>query len=231
MKFWKSTHYHSVPPEISLILALCRLRENHAFQSLQDFNPINWQLFVELVSDHKLAGALYSTRKSFENRPVPTFVLESLKQSHDANVVRSLAQEATIEDIANLLGSQSIRVLFFKGLVTAKILHPNSYVTGFSSDVDIYVAPDDLERTVAALSACGYLANPKNINLNSPSIELLMQMHHSVSLTSETFGTEIDLHYQLLQNPHWFGASFDELFERREILQFGNTELSTLGGS
>src|SRR6266545_1333988 len=123
--------------------------------------------------------------------------------------------ERALDDALQALDAARIRAVALKGPVLAERLYPEARAR-FSADLDLLVAPADLERATAALSALGYAAetgppgdyhrrHSHHIHLVSPRppmIELLYLAIHAAGHCFERLLWLYDLKLLLRHDPH-----------------------------
>jgi hypothetical protein len=111
--------------------------------------------------------------------------------------------------------SESIRVLFLKGLIVERQGLRRSRVP---ADVDVLVEPDQIDRLVAALAPYGWTARPDS---TAPRFFEI----HSRSLINDDWPSDIDVHDYY---PGLFADAsivFDELWRTHETIEIAGREV------
>ncbi|NNJ73704.1 MAG: hypothetical protein HKP56_00935 [Anderseniella sp.] len=217
--------------ELTLLVAACR--SDAAFVAVHEpmCDRIDWHRFGSLARSHKL-GALAATRISRANlTTVPEQVRLMLEAYRRDIVTRNLAQEVGTVQVTQLLAAAGIRVLAFKGVTAARLLHGDVHDQRVSSDIDILVAAEDLSSAEAALAAAGYLKEWPGFEVSPQAQPALMYLAHAFTWISPDMGLAVELHHRLTHNPHWFDVRFDRLWEASEEVSLQVGSVRTLGPS
>lgn len=215
--------------ELTLLMAACQ--SDAAFVAghdrLQD--EIDWQRFGLLARSHKL-GALAATRLSRAKLAmVPEDVSLVLETYRRDIVTRNLAQEVGTAQVTRLLTEAGIRVLAFKGVAAARLLHGDVHNQRVSSDIDILIAPEDLASAEAALAAAGYRKDWPGFEVPTRAQPTLMYLAHAFTWISRDMGLAVELHHRLTHNPYWFDVQFDRLWDASEEVALQVGSIRTLG--
>jgi len=216
-------------PELTLLMAACK--SDSAFVAVHDRlrDRIDWQRFGLLARSHKL-GALAATRISRAKLAmVPEDVSVTLEAYRRDIVTRNLAQEVGTAQITRLLTAAGIRVLAFKGVAAAHLLHGDVHNQRVSSDIDILIAVEDLPAAEAALAAAGYRKDWPGFEVASRAQPTLLYLAHAFTWISPDMGLAVELHHRLTHNPYWFNVRFDRLWEASEEVALQVGSIRTLG--
>ncbi|MEM9471087.1 MAG: nucleotidyltransferase family protein [Pseudomonadota bacterium] len=215
--------------ELKLLLAACR--SDADFVSVHDRmgGRIDWHRFGSLARSHKL-GALAATRVSRAHlATVPEEVRLALEAYRRDIVTRNLAQEVGTVQVTQLLAAAGIRVLAFKGVAAARLLHGDVHDQRVSSDIDVLVASEDLLSAEAALAAAGYRKEWPEFEVAPKAQPALMYLAHAFTWISPDMGLAVELHHRLTHNPHWFDVRFERLWEDSEEVALQMGSVRTLG--
>lgn len=215
--------------ELALLMAACK--SDAAFVAVHDRlrDQIDWQRFGSLARSHKL-GALAATRISrAELAIVPEDVGLMLEAYRRDIVTRNLAQEVGTVQVTQLLAAADIRVLVFKGVAAARLLHGDVHNQRVSSDIDILIAVEDLPSAEAVLAAAGYRKDWPGFEVVARAQPTLMYLAHAFTWISPDMGLAIELHHRLTHNPYWFDVRFDRLWEASEEVALQVGSVRTLG--
>src|SRR5436853_2709191 len=101
---------------------------------------------VESLVHHYLFRTGFRLPSAIEQRARTWQTIKDLWHAH--------AQSA-LDEALRVLDAASIRTVALKGLILGDRLYPDPK-TRFSADLDLLVAPDDLERAICSLKAIGY---------------------------------------------------------------------------
>ncbi len=216
-------------PELRLLTAACR--SDAAFGAAHDRlrDEIDWQRFASLARAHKL-GALAATRINRANlATVPEHVRLMLEAYRRDIVTRNLAQDVGTAQVTGLLAAAGVRVLAFKGVAAARLLHGDVHEQRVSSDIDILIAPEDLPAAEAALAAARYRKEWPGFEVAPRAQPTLMYLVHAFTWVSPDMGLAVELHHRLTHNPYWFNVGFDRLWEASEEVSLQVASVRTLG--
>ncbi len=215
--------------ELTLLTAACK--SDAAFVAAHErlHREIDWQRFGLLARSHKL-GALAATRiKRASLATVPDSISEMFEAYRRDIVTRNLAQEVGTVQVIQLLTAAGIRVLAFKGVAAARLLHGDVHSQRVSSDIDILIAPEDLQPAEAALAAAGYRKDWPAYEVAPRAQPTLMRLAHAFTWISPDMGLAFELHHRLTHNPYWFDVRFDRLWETSEEVSLQVGTIRTLG--
>ncbi len=146
------------------LIALCvRLRwgdsDTILARELSRSGCVDWNEFVHLAVDHRVAPLIYCTLKE-QPGLVPTHVLRSL---HDEYVRAALNNSLLLEGLGIILSTfaaERIEVVLLKGAALAQNLYSNIALRPMG-DLDLWVQPQDLSAAVTAMMSLGYEISEK----------------------------------------------------------------------
>ena len=216
-------------PELTLLMAACN--SDPAFVEVHDrlHDRIDWQRFGFLARSHKL-GALAATRVNRAKLAVVPEDVSLMLETYRRDIVtRNLAQEVGTAQVTCLLAEAGIRVLAFKGVAAARLLHGDVHNQRVSSDIDILIAPEDLPSAEAALASAGYRKEWPGFEVVPQAQPTLMYLAHAFTWISPDMGLAIELHHRLTHNPYWFNVGFDRLWQASEEVTLQVGSVRTLG--
>lgn len=147
----------------------------------------DWEALVAEVGREGVAG-IVGRALSASAVPVPKaawVTLDRLRASEELWLGRL---ESALDDALQALEAAQIRAVALKGPVLAERLYPDARAR-FSTDLDLLVAPADLERAAAALAALGYVAE------TGPSGDYYRRHHHHIHLVAPR-PPMIELHFR-----------------------------------
>jgi hypothetical protein len=117
--------------------------------------------------------------------------------------------------VARVADSLGIRVFFIKG--------PASVIQGLrlpkvSTDVDVFVSPEDLKPLLASLQERGWRER-------TAVDDLRIFPKHSVTINHPSWPCHIDIHFRFPGMERDAGASFDVMWEHTEFLELAGQEV------
>jgi hypothetical protein len=145
--------FSDIPPELWLVLAFAGGDVAKVQNILQQ--PINWELFLQLVVHHRVYPLVYKIINQLNNPAVPPSVVSRLRQIYRENVVQAISLAGETVRISQCFESHGIRVLVLKGAPLALRLYGD--IAGRPSrDIDILVDPGQIAEAQEVLKKQGY---------------------------------------------------------------------------
>lgn len=150
--------------EVALIILTCRVYLNTADQSEIDEylkkDTINWKNFLMSCSLHRIRPVVY---KTILNARIPYDISELMKKELILLSAKSWNLALETERIITLLKAKGITVLPYKGSAFSKQFY-GSLTSRESSDIDLAIQKDDLEKVISFMEADGYLTDNSAYN-------------------------------------------------------------------
>lgn len=187
------------------------LRDEHARPGL------DWPRLVELAERHGLLPLLHH-RLAESGIEAPETVRRDLAERCRVSAGRTLAWTGRLAKICGELRRADIPVVPFKGPTLALAAWPEFALRPFR-DLDLLVAPADLDVARAVLEAAGYLADPA-VDPADP------ERYHLTC--SDPGGAVIELHWALSPSYYPIGLDAAELTPHLRSIRHGSLELSAL---
>ena len=163
----------------------------------------DWDYLIRFSTFHGLNPILFKAINSLESDVVPSEKLYILDNYNRSNTMRSGLLFDRLWDAVNLLRSNGIEPLTFKGSVMASELYGDKASREYS-DIDILVHPGSLRKAMELISSSGY--NPE-IDLPDSYRGVYEKYGYYYSHFAERDNTSLDLHWRLL--PSYFSFSPD----------------------
>ena len=171
---------------------------------------IDWNLFIQLTRHHRVYPIIYQKIKLVESRFVPAFVLETLQLDYRKNIFRMLQLSGETESISKLFTKHKLPVLFLKGPTLSADLYGDISLRT-SSDIDLLIPINDLEKVDQLLCKAGY---EKDDYIQTVLNDWKWRHHHFTYFHSDK-KIKLEIHWRLHPGPGK-EPSFTELWERRE---------------
>ncbi|VEF49082.1 Uncharacterised protein [Bacillus freudenreichii] len=206
----------NIPDELMLILQL--LNNDSKVISEEDFDGVDWELFLQLAIHHRLFPLLYMKISRLKCEAIPIQVIDSLGKLYRKNTFRMLHLCGVLEKVSKVFAENNIRFLLLKGPTLAQELYGDISLRT-CGDLDILVPIEDLEKVENLILAQGYEKDGY--------IQTLLNdwkwRHHHFTYYHKSDGTKIEIHWRLNPSPS-IEPSFDELWKRkRESSLVGST--------
>lgn len=196
----------NIPPEFRVLLSACRVfldveKPSHLEALLQQ-GP-DWNRLLSLANRHGVMPLLYRSVSQGCPQAVPQEWLMRLRMLYMQNAARSYRMTAELLRVLNALKEAGIRAVPLKGPVLAQTVYGDVAMRQFS-DLDVLVAPEDVERALSIMQACGYRSEHE---LSESKRRALMKTAHHHHLFSAQSGTTVELHWMIA--PSYYGMKTD----------------------
>lgn len=176
----------------------------------------------QLAVDHRVSGLVMSAIESGRATDVPAGLQDRLLVDHVIQLNQSLLAEAAMLRVTRRLVSVGIEIRVIKGLASAHLDHadPSQRAT---SDVDVLVRPDDLDKATDAIAdmVCwsGSIPDrrPRFVARHGKDRTLLLEA-----------GGWLDLHRMVAPSYWGFALDHDRLFDDAASFDVGGTTLLAL---
>lgn len=174
----------------------------------EEGGAIDWSLLMEWAKHHRVMACLHSEGNGREWERCPEFVRQVLKREHKRNVIRMLRLSGEIARLCRQFAERQIRVLQLKGPGLALDLFGDLSLRS-SKDLDMLVAPEDLEAAEQLLRELGYTVEGTVYTvLNGWK----WRNYHRPFLNPEN-GINVEMHWRLGPGPSR-EPGFEALWER-----------------
>ena len=185
-------------PEFKLLLACCRCSYAHgAAEEIHRWSGhVDWPIFLSLARRHRVQSLVAQAFYKTEVSPPESTAAEI---AEDAAAIAETNLRAAAESIRLLdrFGNQSIPLLFVKGLSLSALAYRDPFAK-MSADIDILVAPADVEGAADILRALAYhpVVPPPSKDLST-----WHRRNKESSWSSAESGLVIELHTRLSDHP------------------------------
>lgn len=219
-------------PEFAL-LAACALLDDErlaAAAPLAQGATFDWDRFVALGSFHGVEQVARARLDSVLPGAIP--------EAHRAGLQRQLVQAAALNHaharaavrIVRLLEEAGIAALVLKGAALAGQLYAEDPDLRCSSDVDILVAPEQLDAADEALRRAGFARSWPEVDPPAAARAMFLRLANVYEYRGPVHEETIELHCRATLNPHALPASFAELAAAAVEVETGHGTVRTLGG-
>lgn len=202
--------------EDQLVLGLARTWRNSAStRHIRDLlaGEIDWQLLSQKAAHHRVIPLLYQSLENEFAELTPPAILEQLKQTYSTIATRNLFLLAELKGVMELIQSQNIDAIPYKGPIAALSAYNNLCLRQFG-DIDILIDPKDYARARKLFLSRGFRAE------NDWGWE--------TSLVNEQRGTCVDLHLGLAPDVFPVRLKFEKLRANRESMMVAGLEVGVL---
>ncbi|HBX22975.1 MAG TPA: hypothetical protein DEF34_05000 [Desulfotomaculum sp.] len=203
-----SEPFEQISPELWLMLASAGGDINKAQSLLQQ--PVNWDWLLKLADHHRVYPLVYKTLNQLNNPAIPQHVLDLLQQKCWQNAILAINMSQETIRMAKCFESHGILAIVLKGAPLAWRLYGDITIRP-SSDIDILVPFEELEKAISILETEGY-TEKQNLTSRQLQIYLKTNKRNSYHLTYRHNKTNIclELHWKISS------AGFHSLFTPTE---------------
>lgn len=197
--------------ELRLLLALLE-NDNGAelaYEYRELLQGVNWNQLIELARHHRVFPYINRKLQGLKSSDIPGFVTQMFQRDYYRNTLLMLTLSGEMEKLATLFTERHIRTLFLKGPVIAADLYGDVSLRT-SSDLDILIPIQDLERTEELLESTGY---EKNDYITTVLNDWKWRHHHSTFYHPDK-KIKVEVHWRLNPFPSK-EPSFEKLWSRR----------------
>nr|WP_207789060.1 nucleotidyltransferase family protein [Neobacillus terrae] len=200
-----------VPKELILILNLLKNDdEGYAQKYLkEEYNNIDWKLFLELTIHHRFYPLLASKLQSFDNRFIPQFVVQTVSGLYRKNVFKMLQLSGEMEQLAQLFKTNCIKTIFLKGPILGIEIYGDVSLRT-CGDLDLLIPIEDLDIMDKLLEENGYEKDPYIQSV----LEDWKWRHHHFTYYNSLKNIKVEIHWRLNPGPGK-EPNFNELWERK----------------
>jgi hypothetical protein len=152
----------------------------------------NWETVISLSSAHGLLPLVYHSLKQACPDSVPEEILSRLKKTYKDNAVRNIVNGTRLLNIIDLLESENIQAVCFKGPLIAESAYGDLNLRSFT-DLDILIKKADVPRAKEVLRQNGY---KPEIDLSGRRQEKFFRHENSISFYHKN-NVYVDLHWEI----------------------------------
>ena len=178
----------------------------------------DWPAFLTIVRRHRMAPLAVDALSCAGI--APSVDLKALA-TRDVRQALSLCAEAACLQVR--FASQGIAMAVVKGPVLSQLLYGTPGLRQ-CKDLDLWIAPEDVARSIAVLQADGYQVVGGPPTFASPWLDLWLATRKDSVVCHPKTGLILELHHRLTENPHVMGTlvvadALREVSVGRELLR------------
>jgi len=204
--------------ELRLLLALLRssLRTGDGRDVRAPVDAVNWGSVVALARRHRVGSFLHHRLPAPEREALPREVRAELSLSAERVMRRALQRAAELARIVQALEADGIAVASVKGPVLALQLY-GGLGERHAGDLDLVVAPADVERADRLLRALGYERTEPDFELSPRQHRAHLRFHRENKYRCASSGIRIELKWRLFGTEEGLGPerAWQEVAGRR----------------
>lgn len=213
------------PNELQLLLFFLNneMDETTIFLCKEQYKNIDWNKFLDLVMHHRVSPLVYMKIKKFDQRIIPSFVVQTLFQDYQKNIFKMLLLSGEAEMLAKTLIENKIRSLFLKGPVLGTDLYGDISLR-MSSDLDLLIPISDLNKAESILLSLGYIKDDY--------IETILNdwkwRHHHITFFHPERKIKVEVHWRLNPGPGK-EPRFNDMWDRKRVSTLTSQTIYMLG--
>ena len=215
------------------ILSLIISEENRSqyYGNKNDFNCseiINSDIFIKNIFKHKLVS--FFAKHPFLEKFQPIYK-EKILNKFNQEIRDNLLKISVIKSIDDILEENRLKRIFFKGLPLSIQTTGSAFLRGGSSDIDILIEENDLNKVVNTLEKYGFYAykkkNPQLINNKRGKYSRFISPEISFCKVFKNSLIFLDIHWRL----SWIRdglTSFDNEIKTKSVNLSHDKTINTL---
>jgi hypothetical protein len=205
----------NIPLEFQILLSACRvfLGTEEPSQLVQYLlKGPEWDLLLALANRHRVMPLLYRSISQNCQYAVPHEWLALLKRQYLMNAALNMKMAAELLRILQALKDAGIRAVPLKGPVLAQQVYGDIALRQFS-DLDIFVAPNDVYRALDVVLCMGYKLDNE---ISASKRRALMETAHHYHLINSRSAIIIELHWAIAPGYYGLKMDADQILDRVE---------------
>jgi hypothetical protein len=196
----------NTPLEFRALLSACRVflgtEKLAKLEALLKQGP-EWERLLALSNRHGVMPLLYRSISQNCPQAMPAEWLAQLRMQYMMNAARNMKMTAELLRILESLEKAGIKAVPLKGPVLAQQLYGDVALRQFS-DLDILVAPEDLQRAIGVFLAQNYECEE---DLTERKRSAFLDAMHHYHLSKKLLGITVELHWK--SAPSHYGLEMD----------------------
>jgi hypothetical protein len=193
-------------PEHRILLACARVcsasERKELLASCLDEN-IDWEYLLQAAGLNGMTSLLYLHLNETSRDRIPESVLHKLESDFRNAAIRNLAYTAELLRVLDLLGTNGIEGIPFKGPVLAMALYEDPSARTFA-DLDILIRKQDVFKALGILPELGYQKTPDY----APQVQSqILKREYHCQLEKEGGRALLEIHWNVA--PHYLALPLD----------------------
>lgn len=216
-------------PEFLLVAACCAWPlDETRLQSIRDAaqEGLDWERFARITARHRVEG-LVNNALTQANIDPPAAIKNEINARASDQLRHNLDMAGEAVRLQRLFADADVPVLFLKGLTLAHLAFGNLGLR-HSKDIDLLIAPANIEAASALLRDAGYRRHQPDPRITEAQIRSLRGLRKDLGYVHEANGFEVELHWRAFDNPHMLGGISVSSAQRAVSIASG-VSLPTLG--
>ena len=192
-------------PAFRLACACCMwpASERRNAQVQASAQGVDWARFMTVLVRQRVVGQARDALRS-AGVALPAELDSRLAEIGRASAARNLALAAEAVRLRRLLDAERAPALFIKGAPLAQLAYGGQGLKS-ARDIDLLIAPADVERVFGLLRREGYVLAAPHGELDPAQMQLVLRLHKDLELVDRARGVNLELHWRLIDNPALLG--------------------------
>lgn len=195
----------------------------------------DWSRFEWLARANHLAGPVAARLRglgpaSARALAIPDGVAAALGADLPAHHALYMAQSAIAARLTARIEAAGGRVLVLKGITLGQALYPQAPHLRGASDIDLLIAPDQLDLADAILTGAGLERRWPRHMPQGPAREMFMLLANAFDYVDPVSGQLVELHHRITLNPGWMDPDFEAAYATSEAVATPAGTIRGLGG-
>ncbi|MEI5907726.1 nucleotidyltransferase family protein [Bacillus spongiae] len=202
---------NNVKQELKLLIEILKFDNGHTPSSYKSDRSIDWETFLSLAKHHRIYPQIFLKADENQQIQIPSQIINRLKKAYQKNTIKMLHLTHEMESLNSLLLKENVRMLFLKGPVLADDLY-GDISRRTSSDIDVLIPIDELDRVHDLLVDCGYVKD----DYISTVLSDWKWRHHHVAYFHPEKRVKLEVHWRLNPGPGP-EPNFNDLWNRKRV--------------
>lgn len=187
---------------------------------------IDWEIFEEMVTLHRLEPIVYHNLMEYARELVPAGVVASMERSSGAKGMSVFHNLAEIFRLIKLFGDASIQVRILKGIPLAILVYGDMGLRE-AGDIDLLIDEKDILAADRVLQGSGYVRTEPTVELTPRRFAYYIRHWKDFVYRHRASGHSVELHWRLTRNRAMPGASLADA-ESLSHVAAGSGQIPTL---
>jgi len=185
--------------------------------------------FMDLVEWHRVMPQVYHHLKEAKD-DLPDAFFSHLKAINTHCRMTSLTMSSWLARISQQLDMQNIAFISLKGIGLSKLLYGED---GYREcrDIDILVAPEDVDGTERILFELGFVRTMPYAEATPKQINYFNRHKKDREYYHPDDGILLELHWRLIEVDHPFNPALSELMATRSSISIHGEKIATMSGA
>lgn len=215
-----------MPVELRLIFLCLHSPSESVYEEIKSLTAQmpDWDRFLYWCTRHRVVSQLYGMLDADVRALLPDKILKALQGFALKNTGYAMNLSAGLTRIVRHLEEEGVRVVSLKGPTLALWAYGDVNMRS-AGDLDMLVAPDDIDRVDEILRKAGYRNTTPGDRFRDHLHRLLAKSDYVLPNSPPI---HLELHSRLMIHPALMPAAFDELYDRAVDIRIADVSIKTL---